>query len=140
MNQHLILLPVFALIILTFGMGIWLGKLRVLAVKQGHLNPRYFELNRGAKLPDDVAKVSNNYDNLLALPMLFYVLILFLLVTNQIGVTQIILAWLFVITRYAHSYIHTMNNNVRHRMKVFLLSVVVLIIMWSLFILRTLFA
>jgi len=40
MEQLAIIYPIFALVLLTFGIGIWLGKLRFSAVKNGDLNPR----------------------------------------------------------------------------------------------------
>jgi hypothetical protein len=136
MEQAVILLPVFTLAFLTFGIGIWLGKLRFVAVKKGDLNPRYYEVNRGGKVPDYLAKVSNNYDNLLALPILFYVVSIMLFVTTKVEIAQIILAWVFVASRYVHSYIHTTYNNVRHRMRVFMLGVVTLVSMWCLYFVR----
>ena len=136
MEQIAIFLPVFALVALTFGIGLWLGKLRFAAVRRGDLNPRYYELNRGGKLPDYLAKVSNNFDNLLALPLLFYVLAIMLFVTEKVEVSQIVLAWLFVASRYVHSYIHTTSNHVKHRMRAFLPGVALLIIMWCLFFVR----
>ena len=51
-EQDAIIYPVFALVTLTFVIAIWMGKLRVEAIKRGDLNPRYYELNRGGKLPD----------------------------------------------------------------------------------------
>ena len=136
MEQTAILWPVFALVFLTFGIGIWLGKLRFLAVKKGDLNPRYYELNRGGKVPAYLAKVSHNYDNLLALPILFYVITTLLLVTAKVEIAQLVLAWLFVVSRYVHSYIHTTYNNVRHRMRAFTLGAVILIGMWCLYFVR----
>lgn len=136
MEQTAILLPVFALAFLTFGIGVWLGKLRFSAVKKGNLNPRYYELNRGEKIPDYLAKVSHNYDNLLALPILFYVISIMLFVTDKAEVAQLILAWMFVASRYVHSYIHTTYNNVRHRMRAFMFGVVTLISMWCIYFVR----
>lgn len=136
MNPNFILFPVFALVILTFGIGIWMGKLRFVAVKRGDLNPRYFELNRGGKVPEYLTKVSHNYENLLELPILFYVLVGLLYVTAQVEMIQIVLAWLFVGSRYVHSYIHTTSNNIRYRMRAFFFSSGVLILMWLLFMIR----
>ncbi len=130
MEQNTILLPVFALVLLTFGIGIWLGKIRFSAVKRGDLNPRYYELNRGGKVPDYLAKVSHNYDNLLALPILFYTISILLFVTAKVEIAQSVLAWAFVASRYIHSYIHTTYNNVQHRMIAFMSGAVILIIMW----------
>ena len=134
--ENMILSPVFALAFLTFGIGMWLGKLRFVAVQKGDLNPRYYELNRGGKLPEYLAKVSNNYDNLLSLPILFYVVSILMLITGKIEISQIILAWLFVASRYVHSYIHTTYNNVRHRLIAFMFGVITLIGMWIIFFIR----
>ena len=133
-----IFLPVIALVALTFGIGLWLGKLRFSAVKRGDLNPRYYELNRGGKLPDYLAKVSNNYDNLLTLPILYYVLSIMLFITAKVEVAQLVLAWSFVGSRYMHSYFHTTQNKVKHRTRAFMLGVAILISMWSLFFIRVL--
>jgi hypothetical protein len=136
MEQNAILLPVFALVALTFGIAIWLGKLRFIAVKRGDLKPRYYELNKGEEIPDYLAKVSHNYDNLLALPILFYVLSIMLFVTKKVEVTQVVLAWVFVASRYSHSYIHTTYNKLRHRMRAFMIGVITLICMWCIFFVR----
>ena len=138
MNQHLILFPVFALAALTFGIGILLARLRFAAVKRGDLDPRYFAINQGGEIPEYLAKVNNNYNNLLELPILFYIITVLLYVTDRVELTQLILAWIFVASRYAHSYIHTTYNNVRHRLRSFLLGVVALIVMWCLFFVRVL--
>ncbi|MFT5549474.1 MAG: hypothetical protein ACI9CO_001401 [Candidatus Azotimanducaceae bacterium] len=136
MEQTAILLPVFAMAFLTFGIGIWLGKLRFASVKKGDLNLKYYELNTGGKVPDYLAKVSNNYDNLLALPVLFYVISIILFVTAKVEIAQIVLAWVFVVSRYVHSYIHITYNNVIHRMKAFMLSAATLISMWCFYFLQ----
>lgn len=130
MKQDLILLPLFVMFLLTFAIGVWMLKLRFKAVREDGLNPGYFQLNRGAKLPDYLAKVTNHYENLFELPVLFYVVCLALYAGNKADVTYIGLAWLFVVIRYAHAYIHTTYNNLRHRRLVFLCGSLVLALMW----------
>ena len=103
MPQEVMLYPVIALAALTFGIGIWFGKLRVRAVKNGDINPGYYKLNRGAKLPEYYAKVNNNYNNLFEVPILFYVLSILIYVTNNTDVIYVVLSWFFVGTRYIHS-------------------------------------
>jgi len=138
MNQNLILYPVFAQAALTFGVGIWLARLRFAAVRRGDLSPRYFAINRGGEVPEYLAKVSNNYNNLLELPVLFYVVTALLLITVNVEPAQVILAWIFTGSRLVHTYIHTTYNNVRHRLRAFLLGAVVLMVMWLLFFVRLL--
>jgi hypothetical protein len=115
---------------LTYVVGIWMVKLRFKAVKVDGLNPEYFQTNRGAKLPDYLAKVTNHYVNLFELPVLFYVVCLVIYSGNKVDTIYIVLAWLFVVIRYTHAYIHTTYNNLRHRRNTFLFGVVVLALLW----------
>ncbi|MBL1140833.1 MAG: hypothetical protein HND53_02275 [Proteobacteria bacterium] len=130
MKQELIIFPVIALAALTFGVGIWLGILRFRTVKSGDVKPSYYKLNRGAKIPEYLLKVNNNYNNLLEIPVLFYIVSLLIYVTNNTDWLFLLLSWLFVVTRYIHSYIHTTYNNVIHRKNIFLLGVAILIFEW----------
>ncbi len=130
MTQESILLPVFALGGFTFFISLWMAKLRFKAIKQGDLNRRYYELNRGYEPPDYLVKVSRNFENLLEIPVLFYVVALMIYITKQTDFIYLSLAWLYVGSRFIHSYIHTTYNNVRHRMIPFLLGGMILIVIW----------
>ncbi len=130
MKQNLILYPVFAMVLLTFGIGVWMLRLRFKAVREDGFNPAYFLLNRGAKLPDYLAKATNHYDNLFELPVLFYVAYIILYAGNKADVTCVGLAWLFVGIRYAHAYIHTTYNDLKHRRLAFLSGTLVLAALW----------
>jgi hypothetical protein len=130
MTQETILFPVIALVALTFGIALWLGVLRFRAVRKGDINPAYYKLNRGAKLPEYLLKVNNNYNNLLEVPVLFYVVSILIYVTNNTDLIFLVLSWAFVFTRYVHSYIHTTYNNILHRKNAFLPGVAILIIEW----------
>lgn len=131
MNQESILFPVFALGALTFFVALWMARLRFKAVRQGDLDRRYYKLNRGWEPPEYLAKVSRNFENLLEIPVLFYVVALMIYITKQVDFTNVVLAWLYVSTRFVHSYIHTTYNNVRHRMIPFLLGSILLIVIWA---------
>lgn len=130
MNQSDILYPVFLLLVLTFGMMFAMLYFRVMAVKKGLLRPWYFKLNRGGEEPPRLAAVTQNFDNLLALPMLFYIAVVLLIALKMVTPTFIYLAWAYVVLRYIHSFIHTSYNHVLHRLFVFATSVAVLIAIW----------
>jgi len=130
MKQDLILLPLIAMFLLTIAIGIWMLKLRLKAVREDGLNPGYFQLNRGAKLPEYLAKVSNHYANLFELPVLYYVVCLAIYAGHKADTTYIGLAWLFVSIRIVHAYIHTTHNTLRHRRLAFLCGTLVLSLMW----------
>jgi hypothetical protein len=124
------LYPMFALVMLTFGVGIGLGTLRLLSVKRRHVDPRYYRLLAGYEAPEYVVKLGRNFSNLLEVPVLFYVLGVLVIVTGIESPPILALAWLYVGLRLVHSAIHITYNHPLHRFLVFLASSLVLIAMW----------
>ena len=113
MEQELIIFPALVVVALTFIVGFTLVRLRFLAVNRGEVNPHYFLLNRGGKLPDYLLRMEQNYTNLFELPVLFYLLILLLYITHEVDTLQLWLAWGFAVTRIVHTAIHTTVNRLR---------------------------
>ncbi|HEY4747111.1 MAG TPA: MAPEG family protein, partial [Steroidobacteraceae bacterium] len=66
-------------------------------------------------------------------PVLFYVLVAFLMIMRHADVIFVALAWLFVATRIVHAAIHVTSNTVMRRGPVFGIGVIVLLIMWVIF-------
>ena len=131
MNQKTaVLLPMLGMIGLTFSVMIWMLKLRYKAIRNDGINPRYFSLYRGAKLPDYLLKVTQHYENLLEMPILFYIAILLVIALDINSPYYTALAWLFLIFRLIHTIIHTGYNKVAHRKNIFILSTLVLILLW----------
>ena len=135
MQLYHLIYPMAALVFLTFIMLYLLWVLRVKAVRAREISPRYFKLNRGGELPEGVTAVTQNYNNLLELPILFYAvcivaIILDLISPNQSAEYFIYHAWTFVALRFLHTYIHTTYNHILHRLYVFALSSFVLLSMW----------
>lgn len=122
--------PMAVLMALTFLMLSLLLALRVKAVRLRKVSPRYFKLNKGGELPDNVIAVSQNYSNLLELPVLFYTVCVVAIVLNQSAEYFVIHAWVYVALRYIHSYIHITYNHILHRLAIFGMSCFVLISMW----------
>lgn len=122
--------PMAALVILTFFIMYLMLVVRVKAVRLRKISPRYFKLNRGGELPDNVTAVSQNYGNLLELPTLFYVVCIIAIILDQSAEYFLMHAWAFVILRYIHSYIHTTYNHILHRLYAFALSGFILLSMW----------
>ena len=127
--QFPILYPVFALVVLTFSVLFWMARLRIGAMRRGEVSPRYFKLNAG-EVPERPAQAANNFRNLFELPVLFYALAALLLITDKADSGQLVLAWVFVASRYLHSFIHLSYNNVSHRFLAFAIGMLVLLAMW----------
>lgn len=130
MKPELIIVPVAAVVLLTYIIGIWMVKLRFRAVRQDGVNPGYFQLNRGAKIPDYLAKVSNHYANLFEMPVLFYAVCAFIYTSHHLDALDLALAWCFVAARYAHAYIHTTSNQLKHRRRAFFFGAMAVAAMW----------
>lgn len=125
-----LILPMIGMIFLTFGIMIWILKLRYQAIREDGLNPKYFRLYRGAKLPDYLLKVTQHYENLLELPLFFYAAIILLTALNIVDYFYIFLTWSFLLLRLVHTYIHTTSNRVIQRKNIFIASSIILIILW----------
>ncbi len=125
-----ILWPVFAFVALVFIVWATLFVQRMRHMKGSP--PRREDFVTGAAASryfEPVGLVGDNLRNLFEMPVLFLILIPLLTGTRQAGIAQVLLAWIFVILRYVHSWMH-IRGRVRPRLRAFLASTVVLIAMW----------
>ena len=126
-----ILWPTFAMVALVF--TVW----AVLVVQRaGHLRahpPTREDMDSASAAASYFAPVelpANNLANLFELPVLFFAIVPLLMGTQQAGIAQVGLAWIFVLLRAVHSWIHIRVRNHRARMQVYLASVAILAAMW----------
>jgi hypothetical protein len=127
-----ILFPVFVQVFLTFGLLIWMGVLRGGDVRGGKVDLNKVGL-REPGWPARTTQVANAYSNQFEVPMLFFVLVAFLMIMRHADVIFVVLAWLFVFTRLIHAAIFVTSNKVSQRGQAFGVGAVVLIVMWGLF-------
>ena len=130
MHQGTIFYPIIGMVFLTFVVGTRMLLARVKAVKKDGMNPVFFSLNRGAKQPEYLIKVSQHYENLFELPLLFYMATILIYITNNADYWYLCLASFFVIIRYFHAFIHITYNHLSHRRNIFLAGTMVLFIIW----------
>lgn len=124
------LYPLFAMVLVTFAVAIYLFRLRVKAVKSGEIRLSQFRLNSG-DMPDEVAQAARNYTNLFEVPMLFYTAGAIAIALGIQVPVMIITAWIFVLARIAHSWIHLTSNNVIHRMRAYMLGNICVLVIWG---------
>lgn len=125
-----IIYPMAALVFLTCLIGFSLGTSRLIAAFSGKVHPKYFRLMTGFDVPDHIAKLSRNFENLLEVPILFYVGCIVVLVTETTSSFFITTAWVFFVTRLAHTLIHITYNNPLHRFFAFLAGFISVIVLW----------
>ncbi len=129
MSFQAMLMPVFALVALTFALLFWMQILRLRAIRKGQVPANSVAL-REPNWPARVTQISNAYHNQLETPLLFYVLILLAIITETADSILFILSWLFVGSRFAHAYIHLTSNRLPARASVFLVGAIGLALMW----------
>jgi hypothetical protein len=137
MSVRAILLPLFVEVALTFGLVIWLAVLRVTAIRGGAVDPSRVAL-REPNWPVRTLQVGNCVNNQFELPMLFYVLTILSMVTHHADFLFVVLAWIFVLSRLAHAYVHTTSNIVQRRGPLYGLGLASLLIAWVVFAIRIL--
>jgi hypothetical protein len=125
--------PVIALVVLTAIVGLMMAVYRNIAVIRGAASARYFKAFTADEPPEWVERPARAYMNLLELPVLFYVVCLLMLATGRFDSVQVSLAWVFVIARYVHAFIHIGFNYVPLRFAAFLAGVVTLAVIWTRF-------
>ena len=124
------LYPMFAMVILTFAVAVHLFHLRLKAVKAGEMRLSQFRLNTG-EIPDAMAQAARNYANLFEVPVLFYAAGAIALALGIQTPAMVIIAWVFVLARIAHSWIHLHGNNVIHRLRAYMLGNVCVLVIWG---------
>ena len=125
--------PMVALVALTAIVALLMGVYRNVAVIRGVAPARYFRGFNADPPAEWVERPARAYMNLLELPVLFYVVCLLMLTTGRFDSVQVALAWVFVVARCAHAFIHIAFNYVPLRFAAFVAGVVTLAVIWMRF-------
>jgi hypothetical protein len=124
-----LLIPVFVQVGLTFFLAFWMARERVGAIQRGEV--RTEDIALGQKVwPPRPTQCANAFTNQFELPVLFYAVVAFALITSRVDVVILVLAWLFVLSRIWHAFVHTTSNTVRLRFRAYATGVFVLLAMW----------
>jgi hypothetical protein len=137
MSIKAVLLPLFVEVVLTFGLLFWLASHRVPALRRGEIKANDVDL-RQPNWPRRTLQIQNAFHNQLELPLLFYVLTILTWITRFADLLFVLMAWVFVVLRLIHAYVHVTNNDLNLRGSFFGAGVVVLALMWLIFIVRIL--
>jgi hypothetical protein len=124
MPQTAIFAPVFAMVLLTFLVWVYMYVRRIHFITSNEISPRDLAVPGAlAQLsPPQVSNPSDNLRNLFEIPVIFYALALYLFVTNQVDAAYVSAGWIFVSFRALHSAVHCTINVVMLRFYLYLLS------------------
>ena len=112
MSLPAVLAPLFVQVTLTFGLMCWLAFNRVTLIRSGAVKRKDIAL-REPNWPPRVLQIQNAVYNQFEIPFLFYVLTILAIVTRHADLLFVVLAWVFVLLRLVHAYIHVTNNDTR---------------------------
>lgn len=113
---------------LALGLLWYLGAIRIPMVMKGEVRIDDIALERKG-WPKREWQASNAFDNQFQLPVLFYVgagLALYFGPT----LLEIVLAWSFVVSRYAHAFVHVTDNHVIRRFAAYFVGLLLLCVFW----------
>ena len=136
MSPIAILYPVFALVALSFIVLFYMSYRRLTAIALGKVKMTEHGEHNWDNHPPVIVNGANHYQNLFEMPVLFYALVGFLLITKQVDLVFVALAWAFVTFRYIHAYVHTQVSGVPIRSVFFALGALTIMIMWIIFAVR----
>jgi hypothetical protein len=125
-----VLLPLYAMIVLTSGVLLRLAWLRVGGIRRRETRVTYYRTMQGEPPPEHVIATGRNFSNLFEMPVLFYLAVLLVHVDHLADPAIVALAWAYVAFRTGHSAIHLTFNDVQSRFTLFVLSNVVLAVLW----------
>ncbi len=128
MSQTQIFWPMIALTFLIYCVYLLLFLRRRRAVISGQAQLKEFAIPTNE--PEISATTIRNLNNLYEVPMLFYVACLSLYAVNGVSYLAVIISWLFVGARLAHTLIHVTTNRLRYRQPVFVLGFILNGILW----------
>ena len=125
------LYPMFLMVLLTFLVGFFAVKARFSSVKKGKVSIKYFQLMDGKGIPETLTKTTRNFNNQFEVPVLFYVVCCLYISLSIESSFALICAWIFVLLRGVHAYIHLTYNNIIHRMLAFWAGIIFVMILWG---------
>lgn len=132
MPLKVVLLPVFALVALTLALLVALLWSRFRALRRRDVRMKDVALGQ-QNWPERIAQLGNAYRSQFELPLLFYALVAFEALAGAADMAVVGLEWAFVLSRFAHAYIHVTSNHVPSRFLAFAVGFVLLVIMWAVF-------
>jgi hypothetical protein len=130
MDAKLILWPLFAMFVLVVSVAATMLRRRIAFYKANRVHPQKTATSGQMAATITDTRAADNFKNLFEVPVLFYVAVLVVFNAGFFCLPHLILAWMYVAARAAHSYIHCTSNVVMHRFYAYVTSFTVLSIMW----------
>jgi hypothetical protein len=136
MNHDLIFWPVLVQVLMTLLIYVRLIKVKIREMRAGKVDMARRGLHEDA-WPESVLQINNNIRNQFELPVLLYALSAVFWALDAVNILVLAAAWLFVLSRIAHAWVHLTSNWMPLRRRLFTvgwwsLAAMVLLAAWEL--------
>jgi len=129
--NNAILLPVCALVLLTYLVWLWMYWLRKAGMAKHKAEMQELADNtKREKILKVAENPSDNFENLFEVPVLFFVAAIIIHVNGLTDTSYVVQAWVFVALRAAHSLIHCTYNRILHRFVAYATGTILLGAIW----------
>lgn len=123
--------PFFAQALLTFLVWLALVVYRVTVIKLKRIDPQVLaDEAKNQEIYRAGIHLSDNFENLFEVPVLFFAGILASIQTGFSDEMQVLLAWTFVVLRLGHSLVHVTFNHITTRFSLYLTSTLCCLGIW----------
>lgn len=131
MTKYQLIYPMAFYAFYMFGIAIFMFASRVQALKKRDVGFGYFKTYSGGSPQERMLVIGRHYDNQFQVPVLFFATCAVVMTLNQVSYLTLVLAWLFVLSRLGHTWIHLGSNNVKHRAAFFGLGWLIIVALWG---------
>lgn len=131
MTSEDMLLPGVAMAVLTFAVWLRMYFERIGQMKRERIHPQSVASSAQMAAAIKDTRAVDNFRNLFELPVLFYFALVVAVLSAQVSVVSLALAWTFVLLRVAHSAIHCSYNKVMHRFMAYVAGACTLWALWG---------
>lgn len=125
------LIPMYLMLVLTLFIGTYTVLGRIRSVSKGEVKIKTYRTMDYDAMPEKLAVAGRCFNNQFEVPTLFYAVGVLSLAMNLVTPILVGLAWVFVVSRFIHAYVHLTSNNVLHRMLVYIIGVLIVFAMWT---------
>lgn len=122
--------PLAALLLLTAVVWLAMALVRNVAVMTGRIDAAYYVDYKTRPPPDWIERPARTFNNLLQLPVLFYVACLLMMQAPTVDAGQVRVAWLFAGLRVLHAVAYVFWNRLPSRFGSYVASTLALIVLW----------
>ncbi len=122
--------PVFGMVAVTAAVWVRMYQVRIGEMRERRIHPQSVATSAQAQARLERTQPADNLRNLFELPVLFYAWSALVVASGQGSDALAAAAWVFVVLRALHSFIHVTYNKVMHRFLAYVAGAVWLFVMW----------